>query len=117
MTDFLSHTSIIDSPLTFQPKEFDNMSYPMSDFYKAISEHTGLFIVNGISYTSLIPSINNLYFFIKESVNVEYLLSFNAIIDIKQKKLNEFIVFYYPDSKVTILLQDFNNVKENKTTT
>jgi hypothetical protein len=93
------------------------MSYPMSDFYKTISEHTGLFIVNGISYTSLIPSINNLYFFIKESVNVEYLLSFNAIIDIKQKKLNEFIVFYYPDSKVTILLQDFNNVKENKTTT
>ena len=93
------------------------MSYSIIEFYKTITKHTGLFIVDGIRYTSLIPSTNNLYFFMKESIDVDYLLSFDAVIDIKQKKLNEFIIFYYPDSSIHILLQDFTDVKKDKTTT
>lgn len=114
LSDFLSSAHTVNVPLTFQPKEFDGMSYSMLKFYKTLSEHSGIFIINGVVYNSIIPSINNLYFFIKESVDVEYLLSFEAIIDIKQKELNEFVIFYYPNNIITVSLRNFNNVKKIK---
>ena len=112
LDEFLSNTHIINRPLEFQPKEFDNMSFSMPTFYRCIVEHSGVFIINNVEYNSIIPSAQNLYFFIKESSDVEYLLPFNAVIDIKQKATNEFIVFYYPDSVAHILLRDYKNVKK-----
>ena len=87
------------------------MSYSLTEFYNRLSCHTGNFIINDTEYPSIIAASNNLYFF-KESTNDDYILLFDPIIDIKQKELNSFSVFYYPDQIINITLRD-SNVKEN----
>ncbi len=111
LSDFLAQSNITETEQTFQLKEDERMSYNLSDFYSIISEHSGVFIINDKLYTSIIPSMGNLYFF-KESSNDEFILLFDPIIDIKKKDDNNFVVFYYPDKIINILLKDSVNVKE-----
>lgn len=114
LTEFLSRTSIQDIPQTFQPVEYQNMSFNFSDFYKIVSTHTGSFIINENTYPSVISADTNLYFF-KESTNDDYILLFDPIIDIKQKEINKFTVFYYPDQVINITLKKDINVKQETT--
>ena len=90
------------------------MSFSLSSFYTAISEHVGCFEIDEQQYPSVILAASNLYFF-KESTNDDYILLFDPIIDIKQKELNKFTVFYYPDKVINITLRNLNVEQKIKT--
>ena len=90
------------------------MSFGLADFYDTIVQHRGSFVINEVTYSSVIPSSNNLYFF-KEATDEETIILFDPIIDIKQKDTG-FTVFYYPNTVINILLKE-SNVKEIKTRT
>ena len=104
LSDFLAQSNIVELPLVFQPKEQSTMSYGLLEFYKIISEHSGIFVIDDKLYTSIIPSSANLYFF-KESSNDDFILLFDPIIDIKKKDDKNFVVFYYPNTIINISLE------------
>ena len=102
LSDFLSNQTSENFPLTYQPKE-NLMSYELSMFYNNIVEHRGNFVINNSLYTSIIPSTNNIYFFNEE---IETIIIFESIIDIKKKDNNMFTIFTYPNTVISILLKD-----------
>ena len=89
------------------------MSFTLLAFYEAIAKHKGWFEINNQQYPSVILAVSNLYFF-RESTNDDYILLFDPIIDIKQKELNKFTVFYYPDKVINITLRNLNVEQEVK---
>ena len=72
-------------------------------FYNNIVEHRGNFVINNSLYTSIIPSTNNIYFFNEE---IETIIIFESIIDIKKKDNNMFTIFTFPNTVISILLKD-----------
>lgn len=77
-----------------------------------MSAHVGSFIIDEITYSAIIPSTSNLYFF-RESDNDEFILLFDPINDIKKKNNSDFTVFYYPNTIINISLRE-SNVKEDR---
>ena len=90
------------------------LTIPLVEFCSTLIQHTAPFYINGVSFTSLIPSKNNIYFF-NEGSNDDFILIFDPIIDIKQRN-GIFSIFYYPDKVITIELKE-SNVKESQSLT
>lgn len=115
LSDFLSGLdSIIESNISNIPVSKDlskEFSYSLSNFFEDIVSHPGIFTVNGLEYTNIIPSLNSLYFF-NEYHDKQTILIFDPIIDIK-KRNSEYTIFYYSEHIITISLGVIND-KTNK---
>jgi len=107
LSEFLiDSASVVEAtPVVYRQVERE-LTYPLVEFYTRVIQQTNGYYVDGIFYSSLIPSTNNLYFF-NEASNEEFILIFDPIIDIKNKN-GIFTVFYYPNTTINIAFKDIN---------
>ena len=111
LSEFLAGYEDTPAKAVYTPKEKLTVSF--SEFCNTISSFSGSFSINEKTFSNVLPSSNNLYFF-NEDGDCDYMIIFDPIIDIKQRD-NSFMVFYYPDQVISIILKEAN-VKENQIT-